>query len=68
MYAAIKGIYDKGQIILQEEVPAYSKAEVIVIFSENESNTIPVLKERKPGGLEGKVTIPDDFNKINVFM
>ena len=69
MLAAIKGYYENGQIILQEKVPVISKTEVMVIFSEKESESIPSTKKRgRPGALKGKVTIPDDFNDINVFM
>ena len=61
MLTTVKGYYDDGKIILQEEVAMQSKTEVIVTFlgSVDEFSN----KLRMPGGLEGKVTIPDDFNE-----
>jgi hypothetical protein len=61
MLTTIKGYYEQGQIVLQEEVPITEKTEVIITFlNENSNNT--VQKKRVAGALKGKVTIPDDFN------
>lgn len=61
MLTTIKGIYDDGNIILEETPHVPSKTDVIVTFLEEENN--PNLKKRKLGGLEGKVTLPIDFNE-----
>jgi hypothetical protein len=62
MLTTIKGYYDHGQIILEETPPVKTKTGVIVTFLTEEvaENQPP---KRKLGGLEGKVTIPDDFNE-----
>jgi hypothetical protein len=62
MLATIKGYYDHGQIILQKPPPVKTKTEVMVTFlTERDNYGCPTQK--KLGGLEGKVTIPDDFNE-----
>jgi Protein of unknown function (DUF2281) len=61
MFATIKGYYEEGQIFLEEEAPVESKTEVIITFlTEGVKNT--GIQKRVPGGLKGKVAIPDDFN------
>ncbi|HTE00317.1 MAG TPA: DUF2281 domain-containing protein [Mucilaginibacter sp.] len=62
MLTTIKGYYDHGQIILQETPPVESKTEVMVTFL-TEETTLKNQPNRKLGGLEGKVTLPDDFNE-----
>lgn len=60
MLAAIKGYYEKGKIILQEKAPVQTKTDVIITFlAENNQAT---TGKRIPGGLKGKVSLPDDFN------
>ncbi|WP_411726094.1 DUF2281 domain-containing protein [Methyloglobulus sp.] len=62
MFATIKGYYEQGQIFLEEEAPVESKTEVIITFlTENVKNS--GIHKRVPGGLKGKVAIPDDFNE-----
>ncbi len=61
MFTTIKGNFDKGQIYLQEEVPITTKTEVMVIFL-GEEKKATIKNKRIPGGLKGKVSIPDDFN------
>ncbi|HEY8780664.1 MAG TPA: DUF2281 domain-containing protein [Mucilaginibacter sp.] len=61
MLTAIKGYYEKGQIILQEEAPVQSKTEVIITFLTDDNKN--VAGKRIPGGLKGKVSLPDDFNE-----
>jgi hypothetical protein len=66
MYTAIKGIYENGQIILQEEPPTTKKSQVVVMFiNEQESQSIENLhKGVKIGSLAGQgYNIPDDFNE-----
>jgi hypothetical protein len=61
MLATIKGYYDKGKIILKEEAPVQSKTEVIITFLTE--NNAAIAGQRIPGGLKGKVSLPDDFNE-----
>lgn len=65
MYTAIKGIFENGQVILEEMPPTNKKAKVVVMFlSEDKLSTIPVHKGVKIGSLAGKgCSIPDDFNE-----
>ncbi len=60
MLTTIKGYYENGAITLTEAAPVADKAEVIVIFLTDESNS-KRSNRRIPGGLKGKVSIPDDF-------
>lgn len=62
MLTTIKGYYDHGQIVL-EEIPAVkNKTEVMVTFM-TEITVGDKNVKRKLGGLEGKVTLPEDFNE-----
>lgn len=61
MFATIKGHYEKGQIFLDEEPPVDSKTEVIITFLV-EDDEKKAKRLRLPGGLKGKVAIPEDFN------
>jgi len=61
MLTAIKGYYDHGKIVLNEEPPVSSKTEVIVTFL-NEEN-IKQKPKRVLGSLKGKISISDDFNE-----
>ncbi len=61
MLTTIKGYYDQGQIVLEEIPPVETKTEVMVTFLTGETKKHH-LGKRKLGGLEGKVTIPDNFN------
>ena len=49
------------KIILKEDAPVKSKTDVIIAFLA-EDNTAAAGK-RIPGGLKGKVSLPDDFNE-----
>lgn len=60
MYTSIKGIYENGQLILLEVPPTRKKSEVIVTFISEEEEVKPA--KRRLGGLEGKISIPDNFN------
>ncbi|GAB2700253.1 hypothetical protein GCM10027037_26250 [Mucilaginibacter koreensis] len=60
MLTAIKGVYDNGKIILDEKAPVEFKTEVIVTFLVEENK--PKRVKGKPGGLAGRISIPDDFN------
>ena len=59
MLTTIKGYYEKGRIIMSEEAPVQSKTEVIITFLTEQINQ-PF--GRQPGGLKGKISLPDDFN------
>ncbi|SHN35632.1 DUF2281 domain-containing protein [Mucilaginibacter sp. OK098] len=60
MLTAIKGYYEKGKIIMKEEAPVKSKTDVIITFLTEDTKT---PGKRIPGGLKGKVSIPDNFNE-----
>ena len=66
MYTAIKGIYENGQIVLQEEPPTTKKMKVLVTFLDEAEVS---SSKRQPGSLlrlgalKGKkYNIPEDFN------
>jgi hypothetical protein len=61
MLTAIKGYYEKGKIIMKEDAPVHTKTDVIITFltESDQTNT----SKRVPGGLKGKVSLPDDFNE-----
>lgn len=61
MLTTIKGYYEKGVVVLSEPAPVNEKTEVIVTFL-TESNKPEKGSKRQPGGLKGKVSLPDDFN------
>jgi len=64
MYKSVKGIYENGQIVLNEEVPIEDKVEVIVTFLPKEDEKQIVKKGVRLGSLAGKgYSIPDDFNE-----
>ena len=62
MLPAVKGYYENGKIVLQEEPPVTEKTEVVVTFLTEKIENI-ISSKRIPGGLKGKVSIPDDFNE-----
>jgi hypothetical protein len=62
MLTTIKGVYEQGHIFLKEEAPVSSKTEVFVTFLTQEQEP-KTNGKRMPGGLKGKVNIPDDFNE-----
>ena len=65
MYAAIKAVYENGQVILQETPPTTEKTNVIVMFIKEESTSIKkTSKGVTIGSLAGKgYRIPDNFNE-----
>ncbi len=62
MLTTIKGYYEQGHIIMEEDAPVQKRTQVIITFLTDETDTHS-LKKRMPGGLKGKVSIPDDFNE-----
>ncbi len=64
MLTTIKGIYEYGKIILTEEPPVKTKADVMITFLPTEETKIPDGKQKITLGLlEGKIKLPDDFNE-----
>ncbi|HEY9197031.1 MAG TPA: DUF2281 domain-containing protein [Mucilaginibacter sp.] len=61
MLTAIKGYYEKGRIFLSEDAPVHSKTDVIITFLTEPEEKKPA--KRIPGGLKGKISIPEDFNE-----
>lgn len=61
MLTTIKGVYNNGQIILDEIPPIKDNSKVVVTLLE-ETQSSPIQK-RRLGSLKGKVAVPDDFNE-----
>ena len=63
MLTTIKGVYDHGKIILSEEPPVKEiKSDVIITFLPQQTSNGSKPK-RVLGGLENKISVPDDFNE-----
>jgi hypothetical protein len=63
MYTTIKGVYENGQITLEETPPNIQKTKVLVVFTDEENSTSE-KKGVRIGSLAGKgYNIPDDFNE-----
>ena len=66
MYTAINGVYENGNIILEEAAPTTQKTKVLVMFMKSPKKN-SIQKPSKGGiifgGLKGKVSTPDDFNE-----
>jgi len=64
MYAAIRAIYENGQVILQEPPPVIERSEVIVLFMQHNPPQKTPAKGVKIGSLAGKgYRLPDNFNE-----
>ncbi len=61
MLTTIKGIYDNGQIVLDQIPPTKNKSKVVVTFLEEFPS--PPFQKRPFGSLKGKIGIPDNFNE-----
>ena len=61
MTTTIEGIYENGQITLNELPKDIKKAQVKVIFEEEEN--IEKTGKRKLGTMRGKFEIADDFDE-----
>jgi len=62
MSTTIKGIYNNGQIVLDDEIPPIkNKSKVVVTFFEE----IPSSSSQKSrlGSLKGKIGSPHNFNE-----
>lgn len=62
MLTSVKGTYQNGQIILEEPAPTKETVPVLVTFLEKEEQ-VEVKSKKVIGSLEGKISIPDDFNE-----
>ena len=62
MYATINGIFENGTLLMLETPPTVKKSKVVITFMEELEMPAKSIK-RKLGGLEGKISIPDDFNE-----
>ncbi len=65
MYTAVNGIYENGQLILTERPPTTQKTKVVVLFLDEKPSTDSMEASPKGvrlGSLEGKYSIPDNFN------
>lgn len=60
MLTVIKGYYEEGKIVMEENAPVTSKTDVIITFLTDTNNK---QGKRIPGGLKGRVSLPDDFNE-----
>lgn len=61
MLTTVAGIYENGQIILQEKPQITQSAKVLVTFLED--TTEKPLKKRIIGSMAGKMSVPDDFDE-----
>ncbi len=68
MYTGINGIFENGQVILEEAPPTTQKTRVVVIFMNENVSKQPT--KRTPGSLKRlgeltgkKYSLPDDFNE-----
>ncbi len=63
MITAIRGYYENGKVILFEKPPVKTRTEVVVTFLTDENKPPLNSIKRMPGGLKGKVTLPEDFDE-----
>ena len=63
MLTTIKGIYDNGQIVLDEMPPIKNKSKVVVTVLEEIESPASPIKKRPFGSLKGKIGISDNFNE-----
>ncbi len=63
MLTTIKGVYNHGKITLTDASPVNKKTDVMVIFLSDEENTNKRGGKIILGLLEGKITLPDDFDE-----
>lgn len=61
MLTAIQGIYENGQIILDEVPPVQERTKVVVTFLEEKSSV--ERRPRRAGSLAGRGSLPADFNE-----
>ncbi len=59
----IKGTYENGQIVLNEQPKTFTKAEVVVHFKEEAAKNEATAKKSPFGILRGAFTLSDDFDE-----
>ena len=63
MLTTIKGVYEDGKITVTEKPPINEiKADVLITFLTGNLKEVSSNK-RILGGLEGKISVPEDFNE-----
>lgn len=63
MLTIIKGVYEDGKITVTENPPIKeAKADVLITFLPQQKNE-SVKPKRILGGLEDKISVPEDFNE-----
>jgi hypothetical protein len=60
MLKTVKGIYENGQVILEEPLDTGRAKVIVTVIEELESAP---RKPRKAGSMRGKIWIADDFNE-----
>lgn len=66
MYTAVNGIYEDGHLTLTERPPTTRRSRVVVLFLDEQKEITQDVASRvgvSLGSLEGKYSIPDDFNE-----
>lgn len=61
MHTSINGVFENGAFVLLEPPPTNKKSKVIITFINDIDYKTP--NKRRLGGLEGKISIPDNFNE-----
>ncbi|MFN8344678.1 MAG: DUF2281 domain-containing protein [Spirosomataceae bacterium] len=61
MLTAVRGIYENGQVILEEPLPAQHAKVIVTIIEEIEEKFL--LKKRPFGTMQGTIRMSDDFNE-----
>lgn len=63
MLTTIKGVYEHGKITVTEKLPIMeSRADVLITFLPQQKKE-KVNPKRILGGLEDKISVPEDFNE-----
>lgn len=64
MYTAVNGIYENGQLTLTERPPTTRRSKVVILFLDEpeDISSFGSSSGVRLGSLEGKFSIPDDFN------
>lgn len=59
----IEGVYENGQIVLNEKPKNLTKAKVVVVFEEETAEKQYAPTKRPFGLAKGKFTVSDDFDE-----
>ncbi len=63
MLQAIKGYYDNGVVILDEQPKLKQREPIVITFLNENIELDKTRKVRKIGGFEGSIKVPNDFNE-----